>query len=490
MRYKGNGYILYGAGQQGKALLHIFKCFGIDVTFFVDGDPAKWDCLIGGVKVLPPMHFFEMYRSSRQKVVLASGKTEEIYLFLLENDVLESDILTKEAVVKEVLLANVTPEERVEEKERTIIFDMGAQALYGGVETMVTDIVCELNQRCVKAYAIYPHEKHFLPEKCRDYVHTFNFFTNREGERCEHTYWGSTDLQDIDVKERLRMFIAMLEEMLPCTIVLSMINMVYLAAVYLKRKYPGQVKIISMMHSPVFENCLSNQREADELDHILCVGQNIKQNLIQNFGVPEGKVAYHINPVIGTEYMSERMFGDAGKIRIGMVSRLDKYQKRADRIPELISELEACGVDYILDIVGDGDQYEFLDEAIKRNDWNDRVRLLGRLDGALIPDFWMEHDIYVNISEFEGLSIAMLEAMLYGAVPVVTDVNEEIHAVITDGHSGFLCAVSDFKGMASCIAKLQKERARLQMMSNNGSTVVRDKCSLHSYVDDLMEFLM
>lgn len=37
--------------------------------------------------------------------------------------------------------------------------------------------------------------------------------------------------------------------------------------------------------------------------------------------------------------------------------------------------------------------------------------------------FWKGQDVFVNVSEYEGTSLSMLEAMGYGCVPVVTDVS-------------------------------------------------------------------
>lgn len=69
--------------------------------------------------------------------------------------------------------------------------------------------------------------------------------------------------------------------------------------------------------------------------------------------------------------------------------------------------------------------------------------------------FWQRQDVALNVSDNEGRPIANMEAMLNGAVPVVTEtmgVLEDVH----DGENGFMVPICDYVGMADKIEYLEK----------------------------------
>ncbi len=81
----------------------------------------------------------------------------------------------------------------------------------------------------------------------------------------------------------------------------------------------------------------------------------------------------------------------------------------------------------------------------------DRVVFTGSRDDvpALLPAF----DVFALSSRFEGLPIALLEAMATGVAPVATRVGG-IPEVITDGRDGLLVAPGDPAALAGALAKL------------------------------------
>jgi glycosyltransferase involved in cell wall biosynthesis len=67
--------------------------------------------------------------------------------------------------------------------------------------------------------------------------------------------------------------------------------------------------------------------------------------------------------------------------------------------------------------------------------------------------------VFILTSRWEGLSIAMLEAMAAGAVPVVANVGD-LADVIEDGGNGYLVAQDDIDGYADrCLRLLADEPA-------------------------------
>ena len=74
---------------------------------------------------------------------------------------------------------------------------------------------------------------------------------------------------------------------------------------------------------------------------------------------------------------------------------------------------------------------------------------------------WHSHDIFLQVSDFEGTSVSMLEAMAQGAVPVVTAASSGIAGVIKHQDNGFVVPVGDMTAMANVIAQLAGDEASL-----------------------------
>ncbi len=88
--------------------------------------------------------------------------------------------------------------------------------------------------------------------------------------------------------------------------------------------------------------------------------------------------------------------------------------------------------------------------------------------------FWQNNDICVNVSDYEGRSISIMEAMVNGAVPVVTKtsgVKEDIHNNI----DGYYVDIEDYKGIEKNIAYLEKNRNELGRLGFNAKKEMEEK---------------
>jgi glycosyltransferase involved in cell wall biosynthesis len=112
-------------------------------------------------------------------------------------------------------------------------------------------------------------------------------------------------------------------------------------------------------------------------------------------------------------------------------------------------------------LVGDGDQRGALEEQARAAGLDDRVHFLGiRMD---IPDLLGVFDIYALPSRWEGLPMAVLEAMAAGLPVVASDVGG-VPTAIRDGMEGFLVPPGEPAALAGALAKLLSDpdlRARM-----------------------------
>lgn len=114
-------------------------------------------------------------------------------------------------------------------------------------------------------------------------------------------------------------------------------------------------------------------------------------------------------------------------IRLVYTGRVVVEQKRSDSFPPLVARLRELEVPFDLRIVGDGPHLEALQAAIGTTP---EVKLIGAVPPTAVSTHLAWADAWVLPSSYEGQSVAMLEAMAHGCVPIVTRIKSGIAGVI------------------------------------------------------------
>ena len=177
----------------------------------------------------------------------------------------------------------------------------------------------------------------------------------------------------------------------------------------------------------------------------------------------------------------EREYMKDGIIRIGYGARLTRLQKRADLLIDVIHKLEQTGISYILNIAGDGECAKEIKSYIKKEKLEEKVNLYGKITADEMKDFWIEQDIFLNMSEYEGCSLSMLEAMSFMCVPVVTNVSG-VNEVVIHQMNGYVYAVGRIDdAIAYIVDSCDKEK--LYRMGTNAYDAVSAKCNYEDYAN-------
>lgn len=108
---------------------------------------------------------------------------------------------------------------------------------------------------------------------------------------------------------------------------------------------------------------------------------------------------------------------------IGCAGRLARAQKRWDRLVPCVAELRRLGLDFRLEIIGDGPLRAELERAYRADA---AVTFLGFVDEA---EYWRRlatWDAALFFSEVEGGPIVMIEAMAAGVLPVYPQIGGSV----------------------------------------------------------------
>lgn len=153
--------------------------------------------------------------------------------------------------------------------------------------------------------------------------------------------------------------------------------------------------------------------------------------------------------------------------RVLILSRMDEIQKRISLALKVwrILEHHPDLTDWSLDIVGSGHELRALRKLASRLGLK-RAVFHGWADGN---PFLQRDSILMSTSDYEGLSLSMIEAQAYGCVPVAFDSYASLSDVVADGVTGVTVhGFGDVEAYAQALASLMRDPARRSGMAACG----------------------
>jgi glycosyltransferase involved in cell wall biosynthesis len=145
-----------------------------------------------------------------------------------------------------------------------------------------------------------------------------------------------------------------------------------------------------------------------------------------------------------------------GEILIGTIARLDEQKDYAALLAAARSAIDA-GAPVRFVAVGIGPLEEVLVERHRILDLGDRFRFLGRVEDPI--RILAACDVFVLASRYEGLSVALLEAISVG-LPVIATAVPGIVGVVRDGREARLVPPSDPASLSRAIVELAGDADR------------------------------
>lgn len=455
-------YVIYGASGGGRKVFHTLRNTGIDIDFFVDGNPEKWGSCFEGKLVREP----EAVEVDRHFVVIASELNQEKIEERLEELGLSQNIIMKEQILLPYALGiDVSQlydgDVPIHEKEQVYIELLeGTPKGFGGMTGWSIDTAFTLQRNGISSHILasarepYPEGKEML----------FQTF-----ETSYENYW-----------EDVMKLANYLKNQLPCILLLNKQTQLLYAGILLKKMYPEQIKMISVIHSDAV--CLYKRSAliADYADEFLCTTKLIREELTDKYHIPFEKTAYKEMPV-GREFYREHNYSCSGEpIYLAYAGRLARNQKRADLLPVLFDMLEEKGIEYRFYIAGVGECQMELWQYIKKKHMENRIIQCGLILREDMPEFWEDKDVFIALSDREGTNLSMIEAMAAGAVPVVTKYASAVQFV-EEPENGFVVGFDDIQKMADTIEMLYSDRKRVKELGQKASTYIRRHCGADDY---------
>lgn len=113
---------------------------------------------------------------------------------------------------------------------------------------------------------------------------------------------------------------------------------------------------------------------------------------------------------------------------------------RVDVLLRALALLQAERVDFVCTIAGDGPERAALERLATDLGLAGRVAFVGQVPSVRVEELLAAGDVAVSIAESDGASLALLEALALGCVPVVSDIPAN-RAWVTDGVNGVVVPI-------------------------------------------------
>ncbi len=164
-------------------------------------------------------------------------------------------------------------------------------------------------------------------------------------------------------------------------------------------------------------------------------------------------------------------------------------QKRPLMLAEILKLVREQGVAFRALVIGDGELKNQFEKLLDEYQLMSHVQMLGTVAHQQWLEILAASDVLLMPSKYEGISIALLEALAAGVVPVVAKVGGQDEIVSSD--VGVLISQSDteLQEYVGAIRRLLTDPSALQQMSNQCKAIAASKLSWDGMIARFLEIL-
>ena len=233
------------------------------------------------------------------------------------------------------------------------------------------------------------------------------------------------------------------------------------------RLYGRRVKIIHTVHNLAREETRHrvlravNRRAFSHGVVPVALNEEVRSSICREYALPPSAVPVVGNGIDLDAFRGPQRRGPHGAgARLLCVARLAPAKNHA-LLLQTVARLRESGRDVSLTLVGDGPLRGALEERARELGISERVRFAGRRTDTAA--FYRDCDLFVLLSDYEGMPMSIIEAMASG-LPVVATRAGGVAELVADGVNGALVE-ADADAAAGAIAAVCDDPALYARLS-------------------------
>ena len=190
-----------------------------------------------------------------------------------------------------------------------------------------------------------------------------------------------------------------------------------------------------------------------KLSNLIIVNSNDLKKKVRKYINVNSKVIY--NPSFNRNksklILKSRLTKKSNYVNLLNVGRL-VHQKNQILLIKAIKYLKyKSKIKFKLNIVGNGNLYEFLSEKIKKDDLTSNIKIVRNITNP--TNFYLKSDYFILSSLYEGLPNALIEAISYKKISLSSNCPTGPREILLNGKAGYLYKNNDYKELALTLLK-------------------------------------
>lgn len=245
-------------------------------------------------------------------------------------------------------------------------------------------------------------------------------------------------------------------------------------------------KIIGVVHCSVSESYYNQCREFEnQLSGIVTVSERCTHKLLIN----STPVLTQPCGIVFEKNVLDVSKPKTLKLNIAWAGRLENEQKRVSDLVLIADKLKQLGLEFVLNIIGDGSAKNELMSQIKHSNLTENFVLHGWKDKTFINKILKESHIYVLPSNYEGYPVAIMEALANGCTVISSRVSG-IEDLEKDSDTTEILKVYDIGNIdqASNLIFSLKE-ANFDFLSQKAITMAHKHFSIENCAKNYLDFI-
>ena len=337
----------------------------------------------------------------------------------------------------------------MESKKRVLkILHIDPEKEWGGGETEVIDLLDYLSS--------WKHENHLL-------CHPDGLLMDRVEKKKTVTIFPISIRNDLDI--RAVPFLRRLIHKEAYDIVHFHTKRAHALSLYLDHARPEMRFVVTRrMDYPIKQKWYNRYLYNRCVDGIIALSRNIADVLV-NAGIDREKIRVIYTGINPEPFQKAATVKPGNPVSLIGTTAVLEERKGYQYLLEAAALLKQKGFQFKYRFAGEGSQREALQNLTVKLGLKEEVVFEGFVSD--IPRFLSPIDVFVLPSLYEGMGVAILEAMA-AAKPVVGTTVGGIPELVADGVTGFLVPPRNARALARAISRLLSDKALLTRMGISG----------------------
>lgn len=279
------------------------------------------------------------------------------------------------------------------------------------------------------------------------------------------------------ISDQVKLILELIRDNSFTVLVANCVIPAYYSARFLK---PYNIPVIGVLHSyDAFHQGLIKKfikgRLEDRIDACVSVSDYINSLAFFNSSI----LNYQVIPCgipVSDKLVSKK---PNEVLNIIYAGRIVIEAKQILKLAEAFLSASSKNLNLNFSIYGDGPESEGLIELLDQYKYSHKVKFFGSIPPSEIQDRMATHHVFTLMSDYEGMPIALMEAMSLGVVPVVLKGPKGFEEIIKNGVNGFIVE-NRYSDYLEKLSLLNSDPILWQTLSKNARLKISQK-----YTDEI-----